>query len=134
MCSWCFLAVNWLYLSVRYRRVTAHIPHLQLPTQPPPSFEPPSAVHHSLYEESPGTDSLQDEEIMTKPYNTTHLYTSMASRNLTPQFKAAETLCSTPTKEHSASSQRCSAFTHNGARCRLRAMTGSSQCHRHEGQ
>ena len=137
--------VNWLWLSRKERKSNPTIPPYLLPPHPlPPSHPPPTTFDDSLdgapFLVAEETEEEEEGGLLMKPCQPTP---PVALRNLTPHFRAAETLSSTPTKSHRhhphpshppLSSHRCSAFTHSGIRCRLRAVAGSSQCHRHDNQ
>ena len=158
--------VNWLCVSVR-RQSTMNmnqttplqpLPSSQPHTSPnPPSHQPTTSIpHHDKESPHCHDDSDDDNKVTTedaspdtnsgllgyraevnmKPYNQQQ-GRGRVSRDLTPQFVAAETLSSTPTKVSIAFAgigvqQRCTAITHTGAQCRLRSQPGSRTCHRHD--
>ncbi|CAI8024144.1 Protein brambleberry [Geodia barretti] len=121
--------LNWLCVSLKRNRKTAP-PVFSLPNSQPyvhthsdrAPFEQDHAHNHSLAS-SLDEDSIIEYEV-EKPAN------GRASRDLTPQFLAAETLSSTPSKALSGPA-RCVAMTNSGMQCRLRSIPGSVTCHRH---
>ena len=113
--------VNWVYVSF-HRTSAAAVPTNFLPPQPhPPSPLPLHCTHSFPCDDSP--NGSVEYEVDKKPYSRS----GRASRDLTPQFMATETLSSTPSK----TSGRCVAMTHSGMQCRLRALPGAMTCHRH---
>ena len=125
-----FPSVNWLCVSLKRNRKTAP-PVFSLPNSQPyvhthsdhAPFEQDHAHNHSLAS-SLDEDSIIEYEVEKKPDS------GRASRDLTPQFMAAETLSSTPSKASSGPA-RCVAMTNSGMQCRLRSIPGSVTCHRH---
>ena len=125
-------AVNWLYISFR-RTTSSTVPAAFLlpPSQPHPHTSHPHSSQHQPHpyhydNHSDVEDDYVEYEISTKPCS------ARASRDLTPQFTAAETLSSTPSKASAAAGHaRCVAVTHSGIQCRLRSIPGTSTCHRH---
>lgn len=132
----CSSAVNWIYVSFRSSTSThsptyylhSSQPHMHPMSHPPPSHHS-SHPHNTSYNdgtlEANHNDSLE-YEIDTKPHS------CRASRDLTLQFRAAETLSSTPTKVSASHGPvRCVALTHSGVQCRLRPLPGEVTCHKH---
>lgn len=142
--------MNWIYIAIR-RKPTAPPPPppqpiISLPSSQPHVIQSQPADHayfppdHTHFNQSIVTVSEEDESIDVEyDVESKPVRNGRASRDLTPQFMAAETLCSTPSKSSSSSVHitpasrptRCVAMTTNGMQCRCRPVLGSVTCRRH---